>query len=105
MAAIVEAAPDFDETGLVRWRRVDLQALIEERFGVAYNERPVSRLLHELGFSHISARPYHPAQKVAVLEDVVHPRAADLDRPDPRLDLALRQVAMTNHSAPVPRRR
>ncbi len=69
LAAIVEAGPDFEETGLVRWRRVDLKAVIEERFGVVYNERSVSRLLHELGFSHISARPYHPAQKVAVLED------------------------------------
>jgi transposase len=30
----------------VRWRRVDLTAVIEERFGVVYNERSVSRLLH-----------------------------------------------------------
>ncbi len=69
LAAIVEAGPDFEETGLVRWRRVDLKAVIEERFGVIYNERSVSRLLHELGFSHISARPCHPAQKTVVLED------------------------------------
>ena len=53
----------------MRWRRVDLKAVIEERFGVVYNERSVSRLLHELGFAHIRACPYHPAQKVAVLED------------------------------------
>ncbi len=45
------------KNGLVRWRRVDLKAVTEEPFGVAYNERSVSRLLHELGFSHISARP------------------------------------------------
>ncbi len=69
LAAIVEAGPDFEEMGLVRWRRVDLTAVIETRFGVVYNERSVSRLLHELGFSHISARPYHPAQKAEVLED------------------------------------
>ncbi len=68
LAANVEAGPDIEETGLVRWRRVDLTAVIEERFGVVYSERSVSRLLHELGFSHISARPYHPAQKAAVLE-------------------------------------
>ena len=69
LAAIAKAGPDRKETGLVRWRRVDLKAVIEDRFGVVYNERSVSRLLHELGFSHVSARPYHPAQKTAVLED------------------------------------
>ena len=69
LAAIAKAGPDRKETGLVRWRRVDLKAVIQDRFGVVYNERSVSRLLHELGFSHISARPYHPAQKAAVLED------------------------------------
>ena len=69
LAEIVEAGPDLEQTGLVRWRRVDLKAEIETRFGVVYHERSVSRLLHELGFSHMSARPYHPAQKGEVLED------------------------------------
>lgn len=69
LAAIVEAGPDLQETGLVRWRRVDLKAVIADRFGVIYHERSVSRLLHELGFAHLSARPHHPAQKAEVLED------------------------------------
>lgn len=69
LAAIVEAGPDRQETGLVRWRRIDLKAVIEQRFGVIYHERSVSRLLHELGFAHLSARPHHPAQKAEVLED------------------------------------
>jgi transposase len=69
LAMIVEAGPDRQETGLVRWRRVDLKTVIEDRFGVVYHERSVSRLLHELGFSHLSARPRHPAQKAEVLED------------------------------------
>ncbi len=69
LAAIVEAGPDIEETSLVRWRRVDLKAVNEEHSGVVYSERSVSRLLHELGFAHISARPYHPAQKAAVLEE------------------------------------
>ncbi len=43
--------------------------MIEDRFGVVYHERSVSRLLHELGFSHLSARPRHPAQQAEVLED------------------------------------
>ena len=48
--------------GVVRWRRVDLQRVIAERFGVAYHERTVGKILRQLGFSHISARPRHPAQ-------------------------------------------
>jgi transposase len=62
LAAIVEAGPDRAKDGVVGWRRVDLRDWIERRFGVAYHERTVSNLLHELGFSRISARPRHPAQ-------------------------------------------
>ena len=40
LAAIVEAGPDIEETGLVRWRRVDLTAVIEERFGGGMSARP-----------------------------------------------------------------
>ena len=68
LAEIVVAGPDRAATGLVRWRRVDLKAEIEARFGVVYHERTVSQLLHELGFSHLSARPRHPGQKPEVLE-------------------------------------
>ena len=68
LAALVEAGPDPEADGVVRWRRVDLRDVIEERFGVAYHERSVSRLLHQLGFSHMSARPRHPGQDPAMLE-------------------------------------
>jgi transposase len=46
----------------VRWRRIDLKRVIAEEFGVDYHERSVGRLLKELGFSHMSARPRHPMQ-------------------------------------------
>jgi transposase len=46
----------------VRWRRVDPQRVIKERFGVNFHERCVSALLNKLAFSYISARPHHPAQ-------------------------------------------
>ena len=55
--------------GIVRWRRMDLKAWIEGQFGVVYHERSVSRLLAQLGFSHISARPRHPGQDAAVMEN------------------------------------
>jgi transposase len=62
LARIVEAGPDLILDGVVRWRRSDLKSVIETRFGVSYTERSVSRILHELGFAHLSARPRHPAQ-------------------------------------------
>jgi len=53
---------------LVRWRRVDLQALVVERFGVQYHERTLGKLLKTLGFSHVSARPRHPKQDGEVIQ-------------------------------------
>lgn len=68
LAVIVEAGPDPEVDGVVRWRRIDLKRVIEERFGVAYHERYVGKLLKELGFSHMSARPRHPAQDGEIVE-------------------------------------
>jgi transposase len=62
LAQLVETGPDRVVDGVVRWRRVDLQRVIKERFGVTYHERTVGKLLKALGFSHISARPRHPGQ-------------------------------------------
>jgi transposase len=67
-ARIVEAGPDRERDGVVRWRRVDLKRLIKERFGVDFHERYVGTLLKKLGFSHISARPRHPAQDEQIVE-------------------------------------
>ncbi|WP_085948200.1 MULTISPECIES: IS630 family transposase [Acetobacteraceae] len=68
LKALVEAGPDRQRDGVVRWRRIDLQRVIRERFGVIYHERHVSTLLKRLGFSHVSARPRHPGQDPAVME-------------------------------------
>jgi transposase len=68
LATIVETGPDVHTDGVVRWRRVDLQAVIKARFGVEYGARWVSQILHDLGFSHMSARPQHPKQNVRVIE-------------------------------------
>jgi transposase len=69
LARLVETGPDRAVHGVVRWRRVDLQAVIAERFGVAYHERTVGKILHQLGFSHISARPRHPAQDERIMAE------------------------------------
>ena len=68
LAAMVDAGPDREKDGVVRWRRIDLQRVIKERFGVDYHERHVGTLLKRLGFSHISARPRHPAQNGEIVE-------------------------------------
>ncbi|MGH8733041.1 MAG: IS630 family transposase [Burkholderiales bacterium] len=67
LAEIAETGPDRAKDGVVRWRRVDLKRVIEERFGVVYHERTIGKLLKQLGFSHISARPRHPGQKAETI--------------------------------------
>jgi len=67
-AQIVEAGPDREKDGVVRWRRLDLKGVIAERFGVEFHPRYVGKLLQKLGFSHISARPRHPAQDERIVE-------------------------------------
>ena len=68
LSAIVETGPDPAIDGVVRWRRIDLQRVIEERFGVSYSERAISDLLAALSFSHITGRPQHPKQDPRVIE-------------------------------------
>ncbi len=68
LSVIVETGPDPEIDGVVRWRRVDLTRVIEERFGVTYSERAISDLLAALSFSHISGRPQHPKQDQRVIE-------------------------------------
>lgn len=69
LAEIVETGPDPATDGVVRWRRVDLCRVIEDRFGVIYAERTISDLLAWLSFSYISGRPQHPRQDQRVLEE------------------------------------
>jgi transposase len=68
LTTLIEAGPELVRDGVVRWRRVDLQRVIEERFGVSYHERHISTLLKRLGFSHVTARPRHPGQDPSVME-------------------------------------
>jgi transposase len=68
LATIVETGPDRAVDGVVRWRRIDLQKIVLDRFGVDYHERTIGKLLKQIGFSHISARPHHPAQDERTIE-------------------------------------
>ncbi len=69
LAHLVETGPDRAVHGVVRWRRIDLKQIIAERFGVVYHERTVGKILHRLGFSHISPRPRHPAQDERIVAE------------------------------------
>ena len=60
---IVVAGPDLAADGVVCWRCLDLQAVIARNFNVKVSEATVGRLLHRLGFAHVSPRPRHPSQK------------------------------------------
>lgn len=68
LSEIVETGPDRAVDGVVRWRRIDLVRVIEERFGVECSERVISNYLEALGFSHMSGRPKHPGQDGRVIE-------------------------------------
>jgi transposase len=59
---LVEAGPDPEKDGVARWRCVDLKRVLGERFAVDLSEVSLGRVLKQLGFSHISARPLHPKQ-------------------------------------------
>ena len=52
---------------MVRWRCVDLRRVIKERFAVDVDEVTIGRVLKELGFAHISARPQHRDQDPEVI--------------------------------------
>src|SRR5690242_19211502 len=63
-----EQGPDPDRDGVVRWRRVDLKALIETRFAVRLHERSVGKVLRRLGSARLSVRPKHPKADEAAQE-------------------------------------
>jgi putative transposase len=68
LAELVRSGPDLAEHGVVRWRRIDLAHVIEQRYGVKLAERSVGDLLRRLGFRRISVRPRCPEQDAATQE-------------------------------------
>lgn len=56
LEALVLQGPEGNR---VRWRCVDLQSLIKERFNVICHERTVGKILRRLGFVRLSVRPIH----------------------------------------------
>ena len=65
---LIIAGPDPERDGVVRWRCVDLQAVIAERYDVMMHERTVGKLLRRLGLTRLQPRPYHPKKDLAAQE-------------------------------------
>jgi transposase len=56
----VHSGLDPETDGVVRWRRSDLCRKIAQTLGMHLHERSVGKLLHRLGFRHLTVRPRHP---------------------------------------------
>jgi len=56
----VRSGPKLEEHGVIRWRIVDLRAVIHQEFAVTLHERSVGKLLRRLNFRRLSVRPRHP---------------------------------------------
>ena len=59
LVEVVEAGPNVEVDGVVRWRCVDLERVIADRFTVALSERSVGRLLNGRGYVRLKPRPQH----------------------------------------------
>jgi transposase len=57
LARIVEEGPIPAIYGVVRWRACDLIMRLHEEFGLSVSDDTIYRVLKDLGFSHVSARP------------------------------------------------
>jgi len=62
LAQIVEDGPLPYLDGVVRWRLCDLVAWLHAEHGVTISVSSVSRILHDMGYRKLSARPRHHGQ-------------------------------------------
>lgn len=67
LARIIEAGPDPDQHGVVRWRLKDLAAWVYASFGVSLDESTLGRMVKRMGFRKLSVRPRHHEQDPAAL--------------------------------------
>jgi transposase len=57
---LVVEGPDLATDKVVRWRCVDLLAVVKRRFSVEVHESTVGKWLHQLGLTRLQPRPVHP---------------------------------------------
>jgi transposase len=68
LKALVLRGPDPAVHKVVRWRCLDLQAEVARQFAVEVHESTIGKWLHQLRFTRLQPRPYHP-KKVAEAEE------------------------------------
>ena len=62
LATMIETGPIPAIHGVVRWRLVDLAQWIWEEFKITLSETTLGRVLRQMGYRKLSARPRHHAQ-------------------------------------------
>ncbi len=62
LARVVEDGPVPYLDGIVRWRLCDLVSWLYEEYRVTVSDSTLSRILHDMGYRKLSARPRHHAQ-------------------------------------------
>lgn len=62
LARVVEDGPAPYLDGVVRWRLCDLVSWLYAEYGITVSDSTVSRMLHDMGYRKLSARPRHHAQ-------------------------------------------
>lgn len=68
LAQAVEAGPEPERHGVVRWRLVDLVGWLRDEFGVSLSRQTLGRELRRMGFRKLSARPRDHAQDPEAVE-------------------------------------
>jgi transposase len=68
LARIVDEGPIPAVHGVVRWRACDLIMQLHEEFGLSVSDDTIYRVLKELSFSHVSARPKANKQNAETME-------------------------------------
>lgn len=68
LAALVESGPIPAIHGVVRWRLKDLVQWVWEEYRISVNETTLGRVLRDMGFRRLSARPKHRGQKEGEIE-------------------------------------
>jgi len=62
LARVIEDGPVPYLDGVVRWRLCDLVSWLHTEFRITVSDSTVSRILREMGYRKLSARPRHHAQ-------------------------------------------
>lgn len=62
LATVIEAGPIPAVHGVVRWRLVDLAQWVWDEFKITIAETTLGRVLRQMGYRKLSARPRHHAQ-------------------------------------------